>query len=229
MILGDIVKEYRTRTGMNMQEFADKAGLSKAYISILERNYNPRSGKPPIPSLETIKAVANAVGMDFNDVIAALDGDQKVSLKPVEEIPLPSNAQPVGDFVSFRVIGSIAAGYDHEAVEEYTDEIVTVPAASLRGRKQEEYFALRVKGNSMFPKLEDGDTILVRRCTTVDPGSIAVVLYNGDEATVKKVYMGDGWIDLIPINPEYPSRRIEGAELKVCRILGQAVTLLRDF
>lgn len=78
MILGDIVKEYRSRTGMNMQEFADKAGLSKAYISILERNYNPRSGKPPIPSLKTIKAVANAVGMDFNDVIAALDGDQKV-------------------------------------------------------------------------------------------------------------------------------------------------------
>lgn len=80
MILGDFIKQYRTQSGMNMQDFANKSGLSKAYISILERNYNPRSGKPPIPSLETIRAVASVIGMDFNDVIAALDGDQKISL-----------------------------------------------------------------------------------------------------------------------------------------------------
>ena len=80
MHIGDFIKQYREQSGMNMQEFADRAGLSKAYISILERNHNPRSGKPPIPSLETIRAVATVIGMDFNELIVALDGDQPIRL-----------------------------------------------------------------------------------------------------------------------------------------------------
>ena len=68
---------------MVLDRFSKLSGLSKAYISILEqRNVNPVNGKPVIPSLETIKAVSQAIGMDFNDVIAILDGDQPVSLKP---------------------------------------------------------------------------------------------------------------------------------------------------
>ena len=63
-----------------MEQFAKLSGLSKAYISILERNINPVNRKAVIPSLETIKAVSQAIGMDFNDVIAMLDGDQPVSL-----------------------------------------------------------------------------------------------------------------------------------------------------
>lgn len=63
-----------------MDQFAKLSGLSKAYISILERNINPVNRKAVIPSLETIKAVSQAIGMDFNDVIAMLDGDQPVSL-----------------------------------------------------------------------------------------------------------------------------------------------------
>lgn len=63
-----------------MEQFAKLSGLSKAYISILERNINPVNRKAIIPSLETIKAVSQAIGMDFNDVIAMLDGDQPVSL-----------------------------------------------------------------------------------------------------------------------------------------------------
>lgn len=63
-----------------MEQFAKLSGLSKAYISILERNINPVNRKAVIPSLETIKAVSQAIGMDFNDVIAMLDGNQPVSL-----------------------------------------------------------------------------------------------------------------------------------------------------
>ena len=82
MTLGEIVRSYRTDHSMNMQEFANKCGLSKAYISILERNYNPSSGKPPVPSLGTIRAIAKAVETNFNDVFCALDDNQLVSLEP---------------------------------------------------------------------------------------------------------------------------------------------------
>lgn len=85
MTLGDIIKDYRDRHAMNMDDFAARAGLSKAYISILERNINPVNGKSPTPSLETIKAVSAAIGLDFNQVIEALDGNQEISLSPVKE------------------------------------------------------------------------------------------------------------------------------------------------
>lgn len=90
MILGDLIKQYRRDHSCSMDQFSKLSGLSKAYISILERNVNPVNGKPVIPSLETIKAVSQAIGMDFNDVIAILDGDQPVSLKPES----PSSASP---------------------------------------------------------------------------------------------------------------------------------------
>ena len=61
MILGDLIKEYRREHGYSMDQFAKMSGLSKAYISILERNVNPVNNKPVIPSLETIKAVAQAI------------------------------------------------------------------------------------------------------------------------------------------------------------------------
>ena len=65
MILGELIKTYRTEHHMSMDDFAKKCGLSKAYISILERNINPVNGKSPIPSLETIKSVSQAVGGEF--------------------------------------------------------------------------------------------------------------------------------------------------------------------
>ena len=208
------IRARREALGLSQEALAHRMGYkSKSSINKIEMGIND------IPQSK-IAAFASAL----ETTTAYLMGVDSAA-----QPPLPSNAEPVDAFVSFRVIGSIAAGYDHQAVEEYTGDTVTVPAASLHGRRPEEYFALRVKGGSMFPKLEEGDAILVRRCETVEPGAIAVVLYNGDEATVKKVYMGDGWIDLIPINPEYPTRRIEGEDLSRCRILGQAVTLLRDF
>ena len=83
----------------------------------------------------------------------------------------------------------------------------------------------------MYPQLVDGDSILVRKCETVESGSIAVILYNGDEATVKKVIYkyGENWLDLVPTHPEYQTKRISGPDLEQCRVLGKVVSLVRLF
>ena len=101
----------------------------------------------------------------------------------------------------------------------------------LRGHKKEDFFVLRVKGNSMYPKLIDGDNILCQRCSSVDSGDTAVVLYDGNEATVKQVRykQGEDWLELIPVNPEYETKRIEGLDLEQCRVLGKVVKIIRDF
>lgn len=80
MTLGEMIKAYRTEHDMSQQAFADLTGLSKAYISILERNFNPVNKKPPVPSVDTIKTVSIALGRDFNSIIAELDPDTTVSV-----------------------------------------------------------------------------------------------------------------------------------------------------
>ncbi len=68
------------------------------------------------------------------------------------------------------------------------------------------------------------------RETSVDSGTVVVVLYGDGEATVKTVKYVEGWswLDLIPTNPEYETKHIEGADLENCRILGRVVKMFRD-
>lgn len=80
MHLGQIIKDFRTKNKMNMADFAEKANISKAYVSVLERNKDPRNGKPIIPSLPTIQNVASAIGMSFEEVFNQLGDEQLVSL-----------------------------------------------------------------------------------------------------------------------------------------------------
>ena len=132
--------------------------------------------------------------------------------------------------VHFEEIGTICAGYNGALNETFTGEIVEIPLSMINGEEKEDYFVLRVQGNSMHPRILEGDRILCKRCSMVDSGSFAVVLYDGECATVKKVHYVNGanWIELVPINPEYTTKRIEGADLEQFRILGKVVKLIRD-
>lgn len=137
---------------------------------------------------------------------------------------------PSEDIIYMEIIGSIKAGDDGVAYEEHTGELEPIPIAFLRGGDIDDFFILKVSGNSMYPRILDGDLVLVKRESSVDSGSIAVVLYGNEEATVKTVrYPNEkDWIDLVPANPEYETKHIEGSELEKCLILGKVVKLIRD-
>ena len=85
MTLGAYIKSYRESCDCSMDEFAKRSGMSKAYVSILERNYNPSTKKPPVPSLETIMSVSSVIGIDFDTLITSLDGEQKILLTPPKQ------------------------------------------------------------------------------------------------------------------------------------------------
>ncbi len=125
------------------------------------------------------------------------------------------------------IIGTITAGYDGVAIQEDLGQIEVLDTA-LCGYAPEECFVLKVKGNSMYPLFIDSDLVLVHKQSHVDSGTIAVVLYNGDEATVKKVVykQGENWLDLVPTNPEYMTKHIENEELEQCQIIGKVVSLV---
>ncbi len=132
--------------------------------------------------------------------------------------------------IDYSVIGKVRAGYGGMAQEEYTDETCPIPSEYIKGHEKDEFFVLRISGNSMYPKLLDGDKVLVQRCTSVDSGAVAIVLYDSEEATVKTVRYAPNqdWVELIPTNPEYQTKRIEGPDLLKVQILGKVTKLIRD-
>ena len=85
------------------------------------------------------------------------------------------------------VLGKVVAGIPIEAVEEIID-YEEIPQSMA---KTGEHFALQINGNSMEPRFANGDVVIVRKQEDVDNGDIAIILVNGDEATVKKIIKFD--------------------------------------
>lgn len=73
--IGEMIKKYRQEHGMSMEEFASRCGLSKAYISLIERGKNTRSDKPIVPSIDTVKAIADVLGVDLNVLLRSMGYD----------------------------------------------------------------------------------------------------------------------------------------------------------
>lgn len=137
------------------------------------------------------------------------------------------------DTVTFPIVTSVAAHYDGVSIDESTTgEKIEVPRAYLKGRKAEEFCAMRVRGDSMFPAFQNGDVVLVLRQSTMNhSGEIGVISYGDDEMTIKRINYVDGedWLELVPLNPAYPPRRIEGVDLESCHVIGIPRVLIREY
>ena len=92
MYLGEVIKSFRHKHHLSMQTFADMAGLSKPYISQLERNRNPKTGDAIVPSPDTFQKVAKAMDVTFNDLISAVDENQPLVIMELK------NSKPQDDF-----------------------------------------------------------------------------------------------------------------------------------
>lgn len=111
-----------------------------------------------------------------------------------------------------------------EAIEDIVD-YEEIPAA---WGNDKEYFALRVKGDSMYPKYIDGDTIIMEKCDDAESGSDCVVYVNGYDATLKKVIKKLDCIVLQPLNPAYDPAVYDYNDAdNPIRIVGKVVELRR--
>ena len=129
--------------------------------------------------------------------------------------------------VKIPVLGKVAAGLPITAVENIIDyeEIPSSLAASG------EFVALQIKGQSMEPRIYEGDVVIVRVQPTAETGDLAVVIVNGDEATVKKIKFLPEGILLQPFNPTYQPMfySCSDVENKPVRIFGKVVELRAKF
>lgn len=201
--------ELCSAKGISPNALCSYLGLSNATATKWKNGASPRNS--------TLKKIADYFDVTVEELLGKNDTNT-------------GNIFVNEDIVNMEIIGSVKAGYDGLAYEERTGETTPVPTAFFKGGDKNDFFLLRVNGNSMYPKMIDGDLVLVHRTTSVDSGTIAVILYGNNEATIKTVnyVYGENWLDLVPANPEYQTRHIEGTDLENCRILGKVVKLIRD-
>lgn len=201
MFLGEIIKKYRKENNLSLRAFASKCGLSYTYISMLEKNIDYRTGKPIAPTLDSVKYISNAMNIPIDDLLKMLDDEQEFKLN---EDVLPNNLNVI------PILGTVKAGYDWLAEENVVDYVTL--KENIPNIK--EYYALKITGDSMLPLLSEGDLVIVHDQDDVESGQTAVILINGEEATVKKVVKTNEGVELHSMNPYYPVKKFTYEDMK---------------
>lgn len=212
------LKEAMELRDMKQADLVRITGIDKASISLyVSGKYSPKGDK--LYKLAMALNVSSAWLSGFN---VPMQDDDYSSLRAPEITE---------DIITFPVIGEIAAGYDEIAVEDWSGDTVDIPTSYLNGRKKEDFFVLSVHGDSMYPMYLNGDKVLILKQNTLDhSGDVGAILYEGECATLKKVeyVQGEDWLRLVPINPEYQPKLIEGSDLELCRVIGVPRLLVRE-
>lgn len=160
-----------------------------------------------MPDAESLKILSEVLGASIDTIL----GNRTAETKGVK-IP---------------VLGYVRAGIPVEAVEEIIDYEEISPHLASTG----DFFGLVIRGDSMEPRICDGDIVIVRKQSDVDSGDIAVVLVNSMDATVKKVVKKGNGISLVPFNPEYSVMDFSAEDISrlPVSVIGKVIELRRKF
>ena len=151
------IKKIRKDKGITAKELSEFVNVSESTMSLYE------NGKHE-PSFNTLLKIAEYLEVSVDELF----GLPRIGAKKGVKIP---------------VLGSVAAGIPIEAITDIEDyEEITEEMANTG-----EYVALRIKGDSMSPKIENGDIVIIRVQNTIENGEIAIVIVDGDESTCKKI------------------------------------------
>ena len=205
-MLGEKIRKLRGNN-MTQRELAKRLGISPSAVGMYEQNRRE-------PDLDTLKKIA-----DLFDVTL----DSLLDYRPEPSVDM-QHAIPAGSVTFFPVVGRVCAGNGVLAAE---DIIGYEPADSKYSG--EDYFWLKVSGESMAPRIEDGDLLLIRRQTSVDSGDVGVFVVDGQEGFVKKVIYDEGSIELISFNPYYPPMKFLGLDVLRVRVCGKIIESKRKW
>lgn len=204
------LKELREKAGYSQQGFADAIGVKQSTVGNWEAGARE-------PKFEIMERLADFFGVSVDYLLGRdVTHNYAESLTPSKD---GSKWIPV--------LGTVVAGIPLEAIEDIIDYEEISPQMAAQG----DFFALQIKGDSMEPKMSSGDIVIVRAQNDCDTGDIAIVLVNGDEATVKRIKKGPEGLMLIPNNPAYEPMYYSNAEIESLpvRVIGKVVELRAKF
>lgn len=200
--VGQRIFEARKRRKISRKEVAD---FLQVHETTIKRYEDGNTKKLPTDRLEKIAKYLNT----SIEYLMGWDEEQK----------------PQG--IKIPVLGTVAAGIPISAVEDILD-YEEIPQS---WQNQGEFFGLKIKGDSMKPDINDGDTVIVKQQSTANNGDVVIALVNGDDATCKKFEKLDNGIMLISNNSEYSPMYFSNEEVitKPVVLVGRVVELRRKF
>lgn len=204
MTIGERIKKKRIESGFSQVDFANKIDVSKQTLYKYENNIITN-----IPS-DKIEAISKVLNLSPMYIMGWEDIEQ----------PTPkSNGYPT---VRIPVLGDVAAGVPILAQQDiigYED----IPADMA---KTGEYFGLKIKGDSMEPKIHDNDIVIVKSMSDAENNDIVIAMIN-NEATCKRLHKYSNSVVLTAINSDY--KPIEVTPDENIQILGKVVMSISKF
>lgn len=166
----------------NIKKWRERAGMTQedlsAEVGVTRGTLARYETNRMVPSATVLQKIADALNVSPGDLL---------------------EDKPKREGTRIPVLGRVPAGIPFEAIEDVLDW-EEIPAEQA---KRGEYFALKVKGDSMEPRIYDGDVLIVRKQSTAESGNVVIALVNGDDATVKRFKRLEHGIMLLPNNPAY--------------------------
>ncbi|MCI9181421.1 MAG: helix-turn-helix domain-containing protein [Lachnospiraceae bacterium] len=200
------IKKLRLQRGWSQEELAKKIGYAdKTSIAKIE------AGKVDLPQSKII-AFSNVF---FVTPSYLMDGNNS----------LPNSTKRKG--IPINVLGRVAAGIPIESVEEIIDTEEITEELAATG----DFFGLQIKGDSMEPRITEGDVVIVRQQEDAENGETVIVLINGEDATCKRLKKYSDGIMLLSNNPKYEPMVFSKQEIidKPVKIIGKVVELRGKF
>lgn len=201
----DTEREVNARIAANLARLMDARGISQEevaeHMGVSQSAVSTWVRGEKLPRMDKIDALADYFGVKRSDLM----DESKTKQSRIRLVP---------------VLGIVAAGepiYVDENIDDYID---------IQTSWDGEYFGLTITGTSMEPRMLPGDIVVVRRQDDVDDGSVAVVIEDGENATVKRVYKSEAGITLVANNPSvYPTRFYSRKEIRSLpvQIIGEVV------
>lgn len=197
-IMGDNIQFYMDRARIERRDFAEALGVP--YSSLTDW-INGKS----YPRIDKIQLMADYFGIEKADLVEARNASKR---SVARRIP---------------VLGRVAAGVPISMITEVIDfEEISDKLAALG-----DIFALAIRGDSMEPRICNGDVVIVRQQNDADSGDIVIATVNGDDATCKRLRKYRDGIELVPLNPAYPTMVFSNEDIanKPVVILGKVIEL----
>ena len=199
MPIGNNIKRLRAESGLTQDRLGELVGVTGKAVCSWELGLKT-------PRMPVIERLADLFGVSKTEII---EDAKSTPVSPITRVP---------------ILGRVAAGSGCLA-DDNLDGYENVPTDILS--TEEEYILLNVKGDSMSPKIEEGDRLLIQLQPSVDSGSYAVVLIDDEDGVVKKVCYSKNRIELISENTYYPPRIFEDSEVTRVRVVGLVKYIFR--
>ena len=231
--LGKYLRDIREQLGYSIYDVNKLCDISPSYLSLME------NGKRK-PSAIILKKIAPIYSLNYLDLyekagyIDLINDEKYIStgttpdniydqLKNIGTMYISNN-----DMITIPILGVVKAGYDYLAQENW---IGTVDVETSLVGNENEYFALKIHGDSMSPALVENDIVIIKKQNDFENGDIVVAIVNGNEATIKKGKKTDSSITLQPLNPSYDPLVFTYDEVKSIpvAIVGIVKQLKREF